>query len=104
GNWTSHVGAGAMYPVSWDVLTDLAPISMLTATPLLIVGRSTLLPHDGKELIAWLRANPDKASAATVGPGSAAHVCGVYFQQQTGTRFRFVPYRGGAPAMRDMIA
>jgi tripartite-type tricarboxylate transporter receptor subunit TctC len=104
GNWTSHVGAGAMYPVSWDVLTDLAPISLLTATPLLIVGKNALPARDGKELIAWLRANPDKASAATVGAGSAAHVCGLYFQQQTATRFQFVPYRGGAPAMQDMIA
>jgi tripartite-type tricarboxylate transporter receptor subunit TctC len=104
GNWTSHVGAGAMYPVTWDILKDLAPISLLTATPLIIVGKNDLPARDGKELIAWLKANPDKASAATVGAGSAAHVCGIYFQQQTGTRFQFVPYRGGAPAMQDMIA
>ena len=104
GNWTSHVGAGAIYPVSWDVLKDLAPVSLLTATPLLIVGKNALPAKDGRELIAWLKANPDKASAATVGAGSAAHVCEVYFQQQTGTRFQVVPYRGGAPAMQDIIA
>jgi tripartite-type tricarboxylate transporter receptor subunit TctC len=104
GNWTSHVGAGAMYPVSWDVLKDLAPVSLLTATPLLIVGKSGIPAKDGRELIAWLKANPDKASAATVGAGSAAHVCEVYFMQQTGTRFQVVPYRGGAPAMQDIIA
>jgi tripartite-type tricarboxylate transporter receptor subunit TctC len=104
GNWTSHVGSGAMYPVSWDVLKDLAPVSLLTATPLLIVGKTALPAKDGRELIAWLKANPDKASAATVGAGSAAHVCEVYFMQQTGTRFAVVPYRGGAPAMQDIIA
>ena len=104
GNWTSHVGAGAMYPVSWDVLKDLAPVSLLTATPLLIVGKNGIPAKDGRELIAWLKANPDKASAATVGAGSAAHVCEVYFMQQTGTRFQVVPYRGGAPAMQDIIA
>src|SRR5262249_1417118 len=104
GNWTSHVGAGAMYPVSWDVLKDLEPISLLTATPLLIVGKNDLPAKDGRELITWLKANPNKASAATVGAGSAAHVCGLYFEQQTGTHFQFVPYRGGAPAMQDMIA
>jgi tripartite-type tricarboxylate transporter receptor subunit TctC len=54
-------------------------------------------------LIAWLRANPDKASAASVGAGSAAHVCGLYFQDKTQTRFQFVPYRGGAPAMQDLV-
>jgi tripartite-type tricarboxylate transporter receptor subunit TctC len=104
GNWTSHVGSGAMYPVSWNVLKDLAPVSLLTATPLLIVGKNALPAKDGRELIAWLKANPDKASAATVGAGSAAHVCEVYFMQQTGTRFQVVPYRGGAPAMQDIIA
>jgi tripartite-type tricarboxylate transporter receptor subunit TctC len=104
GNWTSHVGAGAMYPVNWDVLKDLAPISLLTATPLVIVGKNQIPARDGKELIAWLKANPGKASAATVGAGSAAHVCEVYFEQQTGTRFQVVPYRGGAPAMQDIIA
>jgi tripartite-type tricarboxylate transporter receptor subunit TctC len=104
GNWTSHVGAGAMYPVSWDVLTDLAPVSLLTATPLLIVGKNGIPAKDGRELIAWLKAHPDKASAATVGAGSAAHVCEVYFMQQTGTHFQVVPYRGGAPAMQDIIA
>jgi tripartite-type tricarboxylate transporter receptor subunit TctC len=60
--------------------------------------------NDAKELIAWLRANPDKASAATVGAGSAAHVCELYFQDKTQTRFQFVPYRGGAPAMQDLVA
>jgi tripartite-type tricarboxylate transporter receptor subunit TctC len=55
-------------------------------------------------LIAWLKANPDKAAAATVGPGSGSHLCGLYFQSNTGTRFRFVPYRGGAPAMQDLVA
>ncbi len=104
GNWTSHVGAGAIYPVSWDILKDLEPISLLTATPLIIVGKNALPAKDGKELIAWLRANPDKASTATVGAGSAAHICALYFEQQTGTRFQLVPYRGGAPAMQDMIA
>lgn len=104
GNWTSHVGAGAIYPVAWDALKDLAPISLLTATPLVLVGKNDLPARDGRELIAWLKQNPDKASAATVGAGSAAHICALYVQQQTGTRFQAVPYRGGAPAMQDMIA
>src|SRR5260221_12747473 len=54
-------------------------------------------------MIAWLKANPDKASAATVGAGSAAHVSGAYFQRVTGTSFHFVPYRGGGPAMQDLV-
>jgi tripartite-type tricarboxylate transporter receptor subunit TctC len=104
GNWTSHVGASALYPVKYNVLTDLAPISLLVSAPLILVGKTALPPANGKELIAWLKANPDKLSAAIIGPGSGAHVCGLYFQTQTGTSFQFVPYRGGAPAMQDLVA
>jgi tripartite-type tricarboxylate transporter receptor subunit TctC len=78
-------------------------VSLLTFAPMLIVGKSTLPVNDAKELIAWLKQSPDKATAASVGAGSAAHVCGLYFQDQTKTRFQFVPYRGGAPAMQDLV-
>jgi tripartite-type tricarboxylate transporter receptor subunit TctC len=104
GNWTSHVGAGAMYPVAHDALLELQPVSLLSATPLMIVGKNALPPKDAKELIAWLKANPGKTSAATVGAGSGAHVCLLYFQQKTGTSVQLVPYRGGAPVMQDLIA
>jgi len=104
GNWTSHVGSGAMYPLQFDLLKDFAPVSLLTDAPLLIVGKNSLPPKDAKELIAWLKAGPDTATAATVGAGSAAHVCGLYFQDKTKTHLQFVPYRGGAPAMQDLVA
>jgi tripartite-type tricarboxylate transporter receptor subunit TctC len=103
GNWTSFVGSGVLYRTSYDLLQDFEPVSLLTFAPMLIVGKSTLPVKDAKELIAWLRASPDSASAATVGAGSAAHVCGLYFQEKTNTRFQFVPYRGGAPAMQDLV-
>ena len=103
GNWTSFVGSGVLYRTSYDLLQDFEPVSLLTFAPMLIVGKSTLAVKDAKELIAWLRASPDSASAATVGAGSAAHVCGLYFQEKTNTRFQFVPYRGGAPAMQDLV-
>lgn len=104
GNWTSHVGAGAVYKVSWNPLTDLEPVSMLSVSSLMIVGRTGLPAKDAKEFVAWLRANPDKATAATVGAGSGAHICLIYLGQRTGTRFRYVPYRGGAPVMTDLLA
>ena len=103
GNWTSFVGSGALYRTTYDLLADFEPVSLLTFAPMLIVGKSTLPVNDAKELIAWLRQSPDKATAASVGAGSAAHVCGLYFQDQTKTRFQFVPYRGGAPAMQDLV-
>jgi tripartite-type tricarboxylate transporter receptor subunit TctC len=103
GNWTSHMGAGALYPIQYDLLRDFEPISLLTFAPMLMVAKTEMRAKDAKELISWLKDNPDKASAATVGAGSAAHVCGLYFQDKIGTRFQFVPYRGGAPAMQDLV-
>jgi tripartite-type tricarboxylate transporter receptor subunit TctC len=96
GNWTSHVGAGA--------LLELQPVSRISATPLMIIGKTALPPKNAAELIAWLKANPGKASAATIGAGSGAHICLLYFQQKTGTEFQLVPYRGGAPVMQDLVA
>jgi tripartite-type tricarboxylate transporter receptor subunit TctC len=103
GNWTSHVGAGAMYPAAHDALLEMQPVSLISATPLMIVGKNDLPAKDAKELIAWLHAHPGQATAATVGAGSGAHVCLLYFQQKTGTSFQLVPYRGGAPIMQDLV-
>jgi tripartite-type tricarboxylate transporter receptor subunit TctC len=104
GNWTSNVGAPALYPVTWNVLNDLEPIARLSVSSLIIVGRESLPANNIKELIAWLKANKDKATAGSVGSGSAAHICGLFFEQATGTKVQFVFYRGGAPAMQDMLA
>jgi tripartite-type tricarboxylate transporter receptor subunit TctC len=104
GQWSSHVGAGAIYPLPYHVLNDFEPISVLTTSPLWIVGKNDLPAKDLKELIAWVRANPDKASVATVGAGSAAHMCMVYFENAIRTHFQYVPYRGAAPVMQDLIA
>jgi len=59
---------------------------------------------DLKELIAWLKANPNKASQATAGVGSPQHISGLFFQSLTGTELQFVPYRGAAPAMQDLMS
>jgi tripartite-type tricarboxylate transporter receptor subunit TctC len=104
GQWTSHVGAGAMYSVPFDYLTDFEPVSLLSTAPLWIIGRSNLPAKDLNELIAWLKANPEKASAATTGLGSGIHMCLVYFQNMTGTKFPLAPYRGAAPLMQDVLA
>ena len=103
GNWTSHVGGPAMYAINYDILKDLEPVSLLLIAPTVIVGKRDLPPNTLPELIAWLKANPDKASAATVGAGSPGHVSGIHFQNVTGTRVQFVPYRGGGPANQDLL-
>ena len=103
GQWTSNVGSGAMYPLPFDLLGDFEPVSMLSIGPLWIMGSNNLPAKNLQELVGWLKENPDKASAGTVGAGSAAHMCFVYFQSMTGTRFKFVSYRGAAPALQDLV-
>jgi tripartite-type tricarboxylate transporter receptor subunit TctC len=103
GNFSSHVLAGAIYQVQYDALKDLQPISLLASNPQLIISKNALPANDLPGLIAWLKANPDKASAGTAGPGSVSHVSGVFFQRETGTRFQFVPYRGVNLAQQDLI-
>jgi tripartite-type tricarboxylate transporter receptor subunit TctC len=104
GNWASHVGSPAIYPVQYDVLKDLQPIAVLASAPLWILGKNALPPSSAAELIAWLKSNPNASTFGTVGAGSAAHLCGVFLQQKTGARFRYVPYRGAAPVMQDLMA
>jgi tripartite-type tricarboxylate transporter receptor subunit TctC len=99
----THVLNGALYKLPYDVLQDFEPIALLASNPQLIVAKLSMPATDLRELIGWLKANPDKASLGTAGIGSPAHVTGVSFQNATGTRFALVPYRGAAPAMQDLI-
>jgi tripartite-type tricarboxylate transporter receptor subunit TctC len=104
GTLSTHVLSGALYALPYDLLKDLTPVAYLATEPSLIVAKKTMPAKDLKELIAWLKANPDKASQGTAGVGNTAHVAGLLFQKETGTRFQVVPYRGSAPAMQDLIA
>jgi tripartite-type tricarboxylate transporter receptor subunit TctC len=104
GTLSQYVVAAAVYNVSFDVLKDLEPVALLPSVPYWIIARKTLPPNTLQELVAWLKANPDKMSASTTGTASLARFCGMFFQKQTGTSFQFVPYRGGAPALQDLAA
>jgi tripartite-type tricarboxylate transporter receptor subunit TctC len=104
GHWATHVINAAIYPLQYDVLRDLEPVGMICANPLMIVARPSFPAKDLKELIAWLKANPDKASVGTAGVGSGTHMGGVYFQSATGTKVQYIPYKGTGPAMQDLLA
>jgi len=104
GMWGTHVVNAAIYPLSYDVVTDFEPIGLIGSMPELIVANKTIPANDLKGLIEWLREHPDKATQGTSGVGSAGHVAGVFFQNVTSTRFQFVPYRGLAPAMAALVA
>jgi tripartite-type tricarboxylate transporter receptor subunit TctC len=104
GNVASHVFATVVFKLQYDVVDDLEPIALMTTSPMWLLSGVKLPATNIKELVAWLKANPNKASAAIVGPGSPAHLCGVYFQNNTGTTFQFVPYKGAGPAMQDVMS
>jgi tripartite-type tricarboxylate transporter receptor subunit TctC len=104
GTTSSHVLTGALYSLRWDLVKDLDPVAPLVSEPLMIVGRNGIPARDLNELVGWLKANPDKASQGTAGAGGLGHVTGLVFQQRTDTRFQFVPYRGGGPALQDLLA
>jgi len=104
GIWNTHVGNGATYALQYDVVKDFEPIALLADAPLLLVAKKAMPANDLKELIAWLKANPDKASMGTVGAGSPGHLLSLLLQQKTGTRFGLVAYRGAGPQTQDLVA
>jgi tripartite-type tricarboxylate transporter receptor subunit TctC len=104
GHWSTHVVNGAIYKLPYDLLTDLAPVSLLVSNPQLIVANPKVPATDLKSLVEWIKSNPDKVSAGTAGAGSASHIGGIYFQNFSHTSFLFVPYRGTGPAMQDLIS
>ncbi len=104
GQWSTQVVNPATYKLDYDIVDSFAPVALLANTPQVIIARKDFPANDVREFIAWLKANPDKAQAGTVGAAGGAQVAAMYFQKVTGTKFGFVPYRGGAPAMQDLIA
>jgi tripartite-type tricarboxylate transporter receptor subunit TctC len=104
GIWNTHVANGAIYDLQYDIVKDFEPITLLADAPLLLLANKDVPATDLKELVAWLKANPDKASMGTPGAGSPTHLLGVLMQEKTGTRFALVPYRGAGPVVQDLVA
>jgi tripartite-type tricarboxylate transporter receptor subunit TctC len=104
GIWNTHVANGATYTLQYDLVNDFAPVLLLADAPLLLLANKAVPANDLNEFIAWLKANPDKASMGTVGAGSPGHLLGLLLQKETGTRFGLVAYRGAGPIMQDIVA
>jgi len=100
----THVLNGAIYPLPYDVVKDFDPIALISSNPHVIVVNAGLSAKNLREFIAWLKLNPDKASAGTAGAGTSTHMGGLLLQQSAGVRFQLVPYRGAAPALQDVMA
>ncbi|HET7400693.1 MAG TPA: tripartite tricarboxylate transporter substrate-binding protein [Usitatibacter sp.] len=104
GHIGTHVINGAVHQLTYDVRTDLEPVAMIATNPQIILSNNTVPATDLKSLIAWGRGKGSAVTSATGGPGTPAHVSGVYFQQQTGVPIEVIHYRGSGPGILDVIA
>src|SRR5690349_5019648 len=100
GQWDTHVGA-IIYTINFDLEKDFAPIGLMTLNPQLLIARKDFPAGDLKGLVAWMKANPGRATL--VEQTAAAKIAGIQMQQMTGTTLQFVPFRGAGPAMQAML-
>jgi tripartite-type tricarboxylate transporter receptor subunit TctC len=101
GTSSTHVLNGGFYSAQYDVLKDFAPIAALATSPNVLFARKTMPGKDLREMVGWLKANPDKASAGTFAAG--IRLVTEIFQKESGTHFTIVPYRGSAPVLQDLL-
>ncbi len=104
GQWGTNMANGAIYTLQYDLIGDFEPIALIATQPFLIVARKTMPAKDLGELVAWLKANADKASQGNSGIGTPSHVAGVFLQNAVGTRWQLVPYRSAGLSMQDLVA
>jgi tripartite-type tricarboxylate transporter receptor subunit TctC len=104
GTWGTHVTNAFIYSPPYDLLKDLDAVALLPSVPHWFIARKNLPPTNLMELVAYMRDNAGKVTAGSVGAGGSSAVCSYYFQKATGTSATLVPYRGGAPALQDIVA
>jgi tripartite-type tricarboxylate transporter receptor subunit TctC len=104
GHLGTHVCNGAIYKLAYDLVDDLEPVALLPSNPMVIVSRNDVPAKSLADLLAWLKSKKEPATAGTAGAGSGSHIAGLYFEQVSGTKLQFVPYRGTAPALSDLMA
>jgi tripartite-type tricarboxylate transporter receptor subunit TctC len=103
GHLGTHVANGAIYKLDYDLVADLEPIALLPSNPMVIVSKNGVPAKTLKELIAWLKSQPQAAAAGTAGAGSGSHIAGLAFENSTGIKLQYVPYRGTGPALNDLV-
>ena len=103
-----HVGqatAPALYAkLPFDPIGDFAPIGLVTDVPMILVARPNFPAKDLKELVAHVRSQGDKITYGNVGLGSASHLCGLMLMSAIEAKLTPIYYKGGGPALNDIIA
>jgi tripartite-type tricarboxylate transporter receptor subunit TctC len=104
GQWGTNMANGAIYPLQYDIIGDFEPVALIANQPFLVDSRKTLPAKDLTDLIAWLKANAEKATEGNSGIGSPSHVAGILLQNTLGIRWQMVPYRSAGLSMQDLVA
>jgi tripartite-type tricarboxylate transporter receptor subunit TctC len=104
GHLGTRVANGAIYKLSYDLVADLDPVVLLPSNTMIVVTKNAVPAKSLTELLAWLKARTEPAAAGTAGAGSGSHIAGLYFENITGIKLQYVPYRGTGPAMNDLVA
>jgi tripartite-type tricarboxylate transporter receptor subunit TctC len=89
--------------LNFDFIRDIVPVAMISSLPLVMEVNVSNPAKTVPEFIAWAKANPGKISMASGGTGSASHIGGELFKMMTGVDMLHVPYKGGAPAITDLM-
>jgi tripartite-type tricarboxylate transporter receptor subunit TctC len=101
---SSHTINPAIYPkLSFDTQKDFEPVGMVASLPQILVANTSFPANTVAELVALAKAKPGSLSFATVGNGSPGHLAGELFKLRTGTQMTHIPYRGGGPAVTDVM-
>jgi tripartite-type tricarboxylate transporter receptor subunit TctC len=104
GHLGTNVANGAIYKLGYDLIADLEPVVLLPSNPMIIVSKNAIPAKSLKELLAWLKSRSAPPTAGTAGAGSGSHIGGLYFENVSGIKLQYVPYRGTAPALNDLVA
>lgn len=104
GHLGTHVANGAIYKLGYDLVDDLEPVVLLPSNPMIIVSKNAVPAKSLKELLEWLKSRPSPPTAGTAGAGSGSHIAGLYFENVSGIKLQYVPYRGTGPALNDLVS
>jgi tripartite-type tricarboxylate transporter receptor subunit TctC len=104
GHLGTNVANGVIYKLGYDLVADLEPVVMLPSNPMIIVSKNAVPAKSLAELLAWMKSRPAPVTAGTAGSGSGSHIAGLYFENVSGIKLQYVPYRGTGPALNDLVA
>ena len=101
---SSYASGAGLYKTSYDPVNGIAPISMIASGPFVLVVNPAVKANSLSEFLSLAKANPGKLNFASGGTGGASHLAGEFFRQVSKTDLVHVPYKGGAPALVDLLA